>query len=222
MENSPTQTRANGLRAPAERIADTPGPPDQKRRYHPRPYELPHDGRPPLPSPPEIDELLRQRLAFDPSAGKSKAGMVFRAQEEANRGCKTLEDHAHPDEDKNLVTVCCATPFPYQGSVRPSLFFGSPHPTTSVIILKLLLQLRHVQEPKIGGMKQRNTEREPRAHDEVLNIVGNDNRHGAPDRVHYLRHAPVQVQQHQAAEGQGQAADAQSGDVPIPEAERHA
>lgn len=71
-------------------------------------------------------------------------------------------------------------------------------------------------------MKQCNTEREPRAHNEVLNVVGDDDRHGAPDRVHYLRHAPVQMQQYQAAEGQGQAADTQSGNMPIPKAEGHA
>src|SRR5690349_7195804 len=87
--NSPTQACTDGLRAPAKGITDTPGPPYQKRCYHPRPDELPHDGRPPLPSSSEIDELLRQRLASNLSACEPKAGMVFRAQNEGCGRCKT-------------------------------------------------------------------------------------------------------------------------------------
>lgn len=71
-------------------------------------------------------------------------------------------------------------------------------------------------------MEQRNTEREPHAHDEVLDLVGNDDWHGSSNRVHNLRHAPVQVKQQYATERQGQTAESQGWDVPIPEAEDHA
>jgi|SRR5690242_12843968 len=88
--------------------------------------------------------------------------------------------------------------------------------------LKLLLQLSDAQKPEVRRVEQRDSEREPHAHDEVLNFVGNDNGHGASNRVHNLRHAPVQVKQQYATEREGETSESQGWDVSIPEAEDHA
>lgn len=63
-----------------------------------------------------------------------------------------------------------------------------------------------MQEADIGGVEEGDAEGKPGAHDEVLDVVGKNDGHGAADGVSDLGEDPVKVEAGDGGEGQRQAA----------------
>lgn len=71
-------------------------------------------------------------------------------------------------------------------------------------------------------MEQSHAQREPEAHEEVLDVVREDDRQGPPHGVRDLCEDPVDVQEGDGAKGQREAADLEDGDIAVEPAEEHA
>lgn len=102
--------------------------------------------------------------------------------------------------------------------MRPIAPQAAPQVRTS----KLLLQLRDVEETSVGGLEEGDAEREPDAHEEVLDVVRQHRRHGGPDGVHDLAEHPVAVEEGDSGEGERHAAEPEDGVAAVGQAEGHA
>lgn len=87
---------------------------------------------------------------------------------------------------------------------------------------KLFLQSRHVKKTKIGCVKQCHAQRKPEAHEEVLDIICENQWHGLADGIHQLRKNPIHVQKPNRKKGQRQSANLQNGQISVIPAESHA
>lgn len=87
---------------------------------------------------------------------------------------------------------------------------------------KLPLQPGDAEKPEVGGVEERNAQREVDAHEEVLNVIGQDDGYRAANGVCDLRQDPVRVKQDDGAKGERQPADLEGWVVAVDEAERHA
>jgi hypothetical protein len=61
------------------------------------------------------------------------------------------------------------------------------------------LQLGHTKKAQIGSMEKSNSKRKPDAHDEVLDIVCDQDRHRCANWVDDLREDPVHMEKNYAA-----------------------
>lgn len=87
---------------------------------------------------------------------------------------------------------------------------------------KLPLQPGDAEKPEVGGVEERNAQREVDAHEEVLNVVGQDDGYRAANGVRDLRQDPVRVKQDDGAKGERQPTNLEGWVVAVDEAERHA
>lgn len=79
-----------------------------------------------------------------------------------------------------------------------------------------------MEEAHVGGVEEGDSEGEPDAHEEVLQVVGRDGVHGGPDGVDELGEDPVAVQEDDGRKGQKHASDSHNGGLAVEEAEEHA
>lgn len=99
-----------------------------------------------------------------------------------------LNDHAKADKGHDAFRV---SDVPEAAQPRRAGAIASLRLQSESRVCELLLKLGNVQESQVRGVEQSNTQREVDAHEEELNIIGQNKRHGVCDGVGDLRQNPV-------------------------------